>query len=590
MSLSIALQNALSGLQVSKSALDVISSNVANVNTEGYTRKVANLTTVVVGGQGRGVAVSSITRNVSDILLREIRSQQSTSGKAAVENDYYARTQDLFGTLSSDTALGSTLTKFSTALNAAASTSENVTLRTQAIDAAVALTQQINDMAAKIQGLRANADQDIAGSLVTVNSQIQSIADLNIQINRAATLNQPYGDLLDKRDLALNAIAKEMDITSYERDTGSTVLMTGDGRILVDLATQSLAHLPSAALDASITYPGGINGITLNGADITTSITSGRIGGLIDLRDTALPNLATELDSIAAMLKTEINKLSNAGAASPPVSTLTGTATFAGGAATAFAGSGIARIAVVKSDGTFAAAPFDYDLSTATTVNDVITAINTNLAGSATASLNASKQLVITANNAGEGIAINEGTSSVGGSGLSYYFGLNDFFVGNNAISLAGTIAVRPDIVASPMRSSGGTLNNTAPGNVTVGVTTAIGTGDGSALQAMTNAFHTPYAFAAAGGIPAVTTTIVDYANEVLADNASRTATAEDRAKFVDAVLNDVKSKSSAISGVNIDEELANLVIYQASYQAAARVVSAASDMMDLLDQIVARR
>ena len=245
------------------------------------------------------------------------------------------------------------------------------------------------------------------------------------------------------------------------------------------------------------------------------------------------------------------------------------------------------RSAVVKSDGTFAAAPFDFDLSTAATVGGVITAINTNLVGFATASLNANNELVITATNPNDGIAINEGTSSVGGSGLSSHFGLNDFFVGSGAVSLAGTIAVRPDIISTPQHLSSGTLNNTALGNITVGATTAIGPGDGTALQAMMNAFQAPFAFSAAGGLPVVTTTLSEYGNQILADNASRTAAADDKAKFSDTLLNDIKSKSSAISGVNMDEELANLIIYQTAYAAAARVVTAASEMMDMLERML---
>jgi flagellar hook-associated protein 1 FlgK len=587
MSLSIALQSAVGGLQSSKVSLDVIASNVANVNTEGYTRKVANLVTSVVGGEGRGVHVASITRTVNDILLREIRTQQSANGMAGTLSDYHARMQEMFGTLTSDSALGSTLTKFSDALNAAAATPENITLRAKVIDAAIDVTRQITDMAAKIQTLRADADKEITDSLTTINMQVSQIAELNIEINRASTLNQPYGDLLDKRDAALNLIAREMNFASFERDTGSVVLMTGDGRILVDLATQTLTHLPASALDASITYPGGIDGIDLNGIDTTAAITSGRLGGLVRLRDTDLPNLGAELDSIATMLKSEINKLHNAGATSPPVSTLTGTATFAGGGATPFAGTGIVRIAAVNSDGSFAVLPFDYNISATATVGGVVAAINAGLAGFATASLNASNQLVITAVNPGDGIAINENTSAVGGKGFSDYFGLNDFFVGSGTISLASAINVRSDIKTSPLRSSSGTLNNAAPGNITVGVTTAVGPGDGSALQAMNNAFHTPYAFSASGNLSPVTTTLIEYAHQILADSSSRAADAKESLDFNTILLNDIKTKSSTISGVNIDEELANLIVFQASYAAAARVISAANEMMDILERMV---
>ena len=106
MSLNLALLNALSGLQVNQRILDLTAQNVANVNTEGYSRKIANTASVIVGNTGGGVTLASVTRNVSEFLLRDLRAQTSALGESTVLDTFYGRMQDLFGTPGSGASLG----------------------------------------------------------------------------------------------------------------------------------------------------------------------------------------------------------------------------------------------------------------------------------------------------------------------------------------------------------------------------------------------------------------------------------------------------------------------------------------------------
>ena len=106
MSLSIALQNALSGLQTNEAILQVIANNVANANTEGYTRKVVQQTSVTVAGGGRGVEAAELTRVVDERLLTELRTTLSDLGDARAQDFYYNRILDQFGTLANDSAPG----------------------------------------------------------------------------------------------------------------------------------------------------------------------------------------------------------------------------------------------------------------------------------------------------------------------------------------------------------------------------------------------------------------------------------------------------------------------------------------------------
>src|SRR3954471_20969284 len=101
MSLTLALSSAISGLSTAQAGLDVISNNIANVNTEGYTRKVFVPESVVLAGTGAGVQIGDITNRVDQNLLKDMRTQHSAVGLLQTSNSYYQRVQDTFGTMSS---------------------------------------------------------------------------------------------------------------------------------------------------------------------------------------------------------------------------------------------------------------------------------------------------------------------------------------------------------------------------------------------------------------------------------------------------------------------------------------------------------
>ena len=116
MSLNIALYNAVSGLQLNQKSLDVIAQNVANVNTEGYSRKVVNQESVILNGIGSGVRIADITRNINEFMLKDMRGAASQLGSSEVQEEYYGRMQDLFGSLGSDSSLSALLADLSSRL------------------------------------------------------------------------------------------------------------------------------------------------------------------------------------------------------------------------------------------------------------------------------------------------------------------------------------------------------------------------------------------------------------------------------------------------------------------------------------------
>lgn len=602
MSINVAMSTAVSGLSVTQTALTTTSNNIANANTIGFTKKTVNLEPVLLDGQGAGVQISSITRHVNEFLLRDMRNQTSFLGEASTRSEYYSSMQDMFGTPDSNSSIAARLTTLANRLQALSIDPASSNGQLSVVATALATTQQINQMAQNVQELRNQADNDIESAVTTVNTLLTNIAELNHQISRNIALNLPAGDMQDKRDEAVRSLAGYMDVSYFTRASGQMVIFSGSGRTLVDQNAVTVSYASASSLSAVSSYPnGGIPGIMVDGVDVTTEFRSGKLKGLIDMRDTELPNMTAALDRLATVLRDQINAVHNDGAAFPPPNTLTGTRAFADPTTDTVSLTGNVRIAVVDGAGNAVGAPFDFNLDDLAvvvggppTVNQVRDAINGVYSASApsipglvgaTASINADGALVIDADTAGQGIAINELTSAEAttGFGFSHFFGLNDFLVGSTFGGLSRNITVRGDIVADPQLLARGQLTD----GTLVSGGTAITLGDASVVARMANTFDTALSFSAAGGLPASTTTLSGYGAAILSDNATRAANSDAIRDFRQTVLEDIDTKAASESGVNMDEEMANLILYQNAYAANARVITTLSEVMRMLTDMV---
>ena len=580
MSLGLALNTARTGIQAVQSALQVTANNIANANTEGFTRKTVAPISLLVAGQGAGVTLSTISRQVNQSLIRDMRAQLAGIGALRIDDAFYTRMQDLFGSLASGTSLTASIADLASAFEALAAFPEDNSLRQQVVGEALALTRQFNNTARDIQVMRTDADQGITDSIAVINIQLKQIAELNAQISRDLASGQPIANLEDKRDTAITKLAEFVNIGTFTKSSGEIVVVLKTGRVLLDGGAPTLVHTPAAALDVSVTYPGGIAAISLNGVDITSELTGAGIGAQIKMRDTTLPNQAAELNTLAGGIFTEINKIHNDGAAFPPPNTLTGTRTVASG--DAFTATGTTHIAVTDAAGDLVATPIQLNLAAYATVGDFVTALNTALGANGTASIVGGK-LVIDAAAAANGIAMNENDTSVGGLGVSHYFGLNDFFTGDATTSLSRNITVRSDLAANPDLMSRGELNPAAALVGDSGVTS----GDNKVIQRLASQFGTAVSFNASGNLAATTTNFGDYAAQMLSVNATQAAAAADSLGFNEILFDDIRFRVDSASGVSIDEEMANLITLQNSYAAIARVMSVASEMMEMLNQMV---
>ncbi len=599
MSLSLSLFSALSGLQANQAALRVISGNVSNANTEGYTRKVAQAETVTLDGTAAGVKLSDLTRNVDSYLVGETNQSLSALKAIEVKTTFFQRIQDLYGQPDSNNSISARLSDLSSSLQELATTPESLPRQIDTVNQAVSVALQLNEMSNEIQSLRTQADQDIEVKLQIVNGQLEAIAKMNTDIVRGIAAGQPTADLEDQRDQAVRTLSEQIGVQTFTRTTGELVVMMPNGQILADSQAQTMTHTAAAQLDAGISYPAGIDGIFVLGTDITNTIPSGEIAGLVELRDDVLPAMQEELDRLTEMLRDELNRIHNQGAGLPPANTLTGSRSFANPAADTISFSSDVRIGVVDANGDFAAY---YDIAAGNyTVSAIEGLIDANLAGFASASTSAGGPLSIGADDPTHGIAVADlGANTVTHTdglttyeGFANYFGLNDLFVttanssGDPITGIANIIQVRPDIAADQRLLTRGPLNSATGGSAPAVGAPAVSAGDSSVIQAMADRFGDKLTFAAAGGMGPAFTSLTGYGTDIITSNSIRASQSETEVEFRRSVFDQLSFRLQSDSGVNIDEELGNMIVFQNAYAAAAQVISATEELFDVLNGIL---
>lgn len=571
MSISVASKIAYTALSSVQVQMNVTSANIANADTVGYSRKTATQTSLVTAGMGTGTAVTGISGTVDKFLFKSLMSATSELGAATVMDAYADRLQNLFGSTSSDSgsSLANSIASLETALTALADTPESATLKAQAVSALDTVVSQLRSTSSGIQSLRGDADDAIDDAVDGVNDTLKTLDSLNEQIAQATAVGQPTADLVDQRNTALSELASSMDVTYYVNSDNQLRVYTAGGQALLDTEAHTVSYASAASVSAGTVF----GAISVNGVDVTNQITSGSIGGLIDLRDNVLPAAQNELDELAGQLADALNAVSNQGTTLPAPASLTGTTQVSG--SDAFSGTGTVRFAVADADGNLVSYQ-DLDLSAYTTVDELVSAIDS--IDGMSASIDASGHLVVASDDTSQGVAIASLDSAVGADsqGLSDWFGLNDLVTGSDASS----IAVRADILSNPSKLPTGSLDSST--TLTVGAS-VLSAGSNVIATALNEALTGSTDFAAAGNLGAAKTSFANYAAQIVADAASVATSAASKLTGKETLQSTISASISSQSGVNIDEESARLSELQNLYEAAAQIMNAANSMFDSL-------
>ena len=217
-----------------------------------------------------------------------------------------------------------------------------------------------------------------------------------------------------------------------------------------------------------------------------------------------------------------------------------------------------------------------------TSIDDILNSLNSTTTGLglyATFALDGAGAIVQTTTPGANGYAVNltGDNSTRGGTGLSFsqIFGMGDAARAGRATDAS----VNPSIVSNSNRLAFAQPNLTG---ATLG-SVVLTSGDASGATALTTAFESKFNFSAAGGLSAMSTSVNAFASQFLGLAGSRAARADSAETSARDLAVEVAQRRGSVEGVNLDEELAQLTLYQQAYNASARLISAAQEMMDAL-------
>ncbi len=704
MSISSILNIGTSGLTTAQTNMKVISDNIANVDTPGYVRKIADQTALVSNRGGAGVDVARIRRAANAFLEAAGYGAAADSAKMRIVSELTDRAQSLFGDPSADNNYFKKLDGIYSAFNTLAASPADGLKKSQAI---TNITNFLNDSRSIYTGLKeiqTDADTQIKGNVSTINGLLAEINRLNVDIRAGTAQNSDITGSVNAQGVLIKQLSSLMDIRVSDALQGGVNIIGGDSISLVALngpATLSYSATGNGFGDVTVTEPGG------TAKSLRDRMTSGEMIGLLQLRDTEIPAVANQLGQLVGHVTEELNRAHNASSAVPAPQTLTGRNTGMDLVTDITGFTGITTIAVMDTATNTIAKSIKVDFTTnqitvgtgpavGFTPGTFLSSLNTALGADGTASFT-DGALSLSAST-GKGVAIADDAttpSSKAGKGFSQFFGLNDLVtssgistydtgltpssnpgftagkvlslrlsgpngqtladvnittpagttmanlltamndpntgvgkygaysldsvgrlkftpIGNTAVNvsvLADTtttaangpsisqlfgigddqrssrlfgFSVRSDIAANPGKLALAKLDLAPPvGQANLKI------GDGTGAQALANSSANKAQFDPAGNIQGGLVSVGQYSAQVAGALAQRSSLAKAAQVSADAVAVEIENRRSSAEDVNQDEELAKLTTYQQSYNASARLVTAARDIYDILLSIV---
>ena len=292
------ISNATSGLMATQVVMNAISNNVANSDTDGYSRQTVTLSSLVSGG----VSVSSVDRQTSFYLSQQTWTTTSDVGYYTSYSEYATYLEELMSSDSLDVT--TSLTTFYSALEAASSSPDDDSLRTAVLTDAEAVCDAVNSLAGYMDELQGQIDSQIGSTLSTVNDLASQVAALNDKIVALQSSGGDTSSLEDSRDAAITSLSELVDISTVAQDDGSYTISLPQGQTLV-----------SGNKSGSLDYASD-TGLTLTYGKQTSRVNeemSGSLGGLLAFSSEVLEPTQESLNELAATIADEFNALQTTG-------------------------------------------------------------------------------------------------------------------------------------------------------------------------------------------------------------------------------------------------------------------------------------
>jgi len=305
------LETARRALLAHQASLNVTGHNLANVGTEGFTRRLPILRTAVPehtpqGIIGNGVVMEGVRRARSGYLDTQLRKEAALAGRWEARSQILQQIEGVLGE-PSDEGIGALLDDFFNSWLELSNSPEDTGNRTIAVQSGEALAQGIRDQDARFADLFSSTDIEVEQRVEQINAAFKEIAKLNLSIQTSEIGGTANADLRDERDRVLDQLATEVGATHLVRDDGAVVVRVG-GRTVVEGP-----HV--IELDAERYTIEGEPQLRINFATDGKPVReiSGRLGGTLEVRQETVRDLRARYDTIAKTLAEQVNQIHEAG-------------------------------------------------------------------------------------------------------------------------------------------------------------------------------------------------------------------------------------------------------------------------------------
>ncbi len=548
MGLNAALNSGRSSLQTNQKAIEITGLNIANVNTEGYSRQSPNLNPypALSFGDffvGTGVTVGSIERSHDIFLDGQIKDKSADVGLESGMSNPLAELERVLGI--GDNSLSDQFDKFFDSWRQLSTNPGGEVERQMVLQQGELISNAFVGAYNETQGVVKNINTTIVSKIDGVNLRVDEIAQLNNRISALETSGQEANSDRDRRDLLLKELSQSIGATSFETSNGTVSVQLGNGMPLVegDKSTHIVGTYQDTDVNLSLEF--GTGTIPLD-----RTAMGGEFRGLYEVRDVTIPDLVNRLDQLAYSFSTQVNAMHQAGtdltgAAGENFFTAPGahqSQAYADPAALNF-GTGSIDLNV---NGTLTTVAIG---AGANSVNGIAAAINGSGAN-VTASVDPDdNSLVLTANVTGQNITV-------------------------DTSGLATGVYAAPRFTSSGMASSM-SMNLTATAQLAAGTSGAAGD-NSNALAILDLEQQTSDNL---GG----NDTFVSYYGKIVSTLGVEAARNRQAQQGYEDSLIQLQNLRDGIDGVSLEDEMINLLQYQRSFEASAKFLSSVDDMMGTL-------
>lgn len=323
------VNTATAGLKAITTSVNLSAGLISSATDPNVSDKIA----IMEQDSSGSIFVKKVVSTLNQDVLEAVRVAEATYEESSIEGALYSRMRERVASREHSIAdkWGSVLLQMDNFIKSA---STKGTAVESLVSALSDFTDRVNTDAARIQLMRNEAEQGMSSVVTEFNQKLTELHELNQRFSALRSSSQEEQLIIeDQREKIITEMRALMDFNidiSYKKQTGSILIKAPDGSVLLDHEVHPLSFTPSPQkITADMRHGSGLNGITTeDGKDITTAISSGRVKGYIDIRDTIGTGASDDLDALAMAIYNQFNKVANTGSPYPPPTALTGTSSY----------------------------------------------------------------------------------------------------------------------------------------------------------------------------------------------------------------------------------------------------------------------